>query len=211
MIGLSERRRQTPASLRSPVAASEAEARQVEREVEREAEMVLMFGAARAEAVLEFIAERDREPLAMSEDRAHALGRKIPASKGMPRWVITHLDLDGNDEFMVTIALVRGGADVFAADDELCPEALVKRLHRQRPGHFNDPGRFFFTKSNGEVLPGDVITALLRLAAVAIGNPPVSVEVISLRAGGASWKEVPASKPITERSSVEFPYLEIPA
>jgi len=89
----------------------------------------------------------------------------------------------------VAIALVRGGANVF---------------DRQRPGHLNDPVRFFFTMSNGKVLSGDVSAALLRLAAVALGNPPESTEVISLQTGGASWQEVPTPKPITVLSSVEF-------
>ena len=112
----------------------------------------------------------------------------------MLRWVIAHFDLDNYDEMLVAIALVTGGANVFAADDELCPEALVMRLHRQRPGHFNDPDRFFFTRSNGEVLSGDVIAAWLRLAAVAFGLPSESAEVLFLPAGGASWQEVPTSK-----------------
>ena len=77
------------------------------------------------------------------------------------------------------------------------------RLHRQRPEHFNDPGCFFFTRGNGEVLSRDVIAALLRLAAVAFGLPPESVEVFSLPAGWASWQEPPASKAITVPSSVK--------
>jgi len=39
-------------------------------------------------------------------------------------------------------------ANAFAADDELCLVALLKRLHRQRPGHFTDPERSFFTLSS---------------------------------------------------------------
>ena len=123
----------------------------------------------------------------MTEDRVYALGRKAPASEDILRWVIVHLNLDDYEEFLVAIALVKGGANVLAADDELCPEVLVMRLHRQWPDHFIDPGRFFFTMSNGEVLSGDVTAGLLRLAAVAFGNPPDSVEVFPLPAGGASW------------------------
>ena len=77
-------------------------------------------------------------------------------------------------------------ANVFAAEDELCLVALLKRLHRLRPNHFDDPERFFFTLSNGQVLHRDRIAALLRLAAVAFDTPRESVAVISLRSGGAS-------------------------
>ena len=66
----------------------------------------------------------------------------------------------------------------------------------------NDPGRLFFTSSNGELLSGDVTAALLRLAAVAFGLPPESVEVFSLPAGGTSWQEAPTSKLVTVPSSV---------
>ena len=110
----------------------------------------------------------------------------------MLRWIITHFDLDNDDELLVKVALVTGGANVFAAGDELCPEALMMRLHRQQPGHFNDPDRPLCARSNGLVLSGDVIAALFRLAAVAFDLPPESVGVLSLPAGGASWQEAPA-------------------
>lgn len=78
--------------------------------------------------------------MARTEDRTHARGSRVPASKDMLRWVIAHFDLDNYDEMLVAIALVTGGANVFAADDELCPGALVMRLHRQRPEHVKRPG-----------------------------------------------------------------------
>ena len=99
IIDLSETRRETPAWLRASVAALEAEARQIEREAAREAVMDLKLEAARAEVASEFVAEHDREAVAMAEDRANALGRKIPASKGMLRWIIAHLDLSDTTSF----------------------------------------------------------------------------------------------------------------
>jgi hypothetical protein len=92
-------------------------------------------------------------------------------------------------------------ANVFAAEDDLCLVALVKRLHRLRPNHFDDPERFFFTLSNGQVLHRDRIAALLRLAAVAFDTPRESVAVISLRSGGASamWDAGYAAEVIKRR------------
>ena len=56
MIDLSERRRETPDWEREPVAASEAETRQIEREAAREVELGRELEAARPEAAAEFIA-----------------------------------------------------------------------------------------------------------------------------------------------------------
>ena len=78
-------------------------------------------------------------------------------------------------------------ANVFEAEgDDLCLVALLRRLHRLEPTHFNDPERHFFTLSDGQVLHRNVIADLLRAAAEAHGAPPGAASVISLRSGGAS-------------------------
>ena len=88
-----------------------------------------------------------------------------------------------------------------AAEDELCLVALLKRLHRQRPNHFADLERFFFTLSNGQVLHRERIAALLRLAADASDTPRESVAAILLRSGGASvmWDAGYAAEVIKRR------------
>ena len=78
MVGPSERRRKTPAWWRASVAALEAEARQIEREAAWEVELGLELEAARPEAAAEFTAAPDREAVARTEDRTHALWSKAP-------------------------------------------------------------------------------------------------------------------------------------
>ena len=84
MVALSERRRELPAGQRASVVAPEAEVRQIEHRA-WEAAREPKLEAARAEAALEFIAEHDHGVVAMTEDSAFALGRKVPASKKMLR------------------------------------------------------------------------------------------------------------------------------
>ena len=90
------------------------------------------------------------------------MGRKTPASKGILRWILGQLNLDVNGDFLVIIALVRGGAYVVAADDELCPEALVKRLHRLASGWGLMAGGTDFKAYNGAVIGRVPVTRDLR-------------------------------------------------
>jgi len=88
-----------------------------------------------------------------------------------------------------------------APGDELCLVGLLKRLQRQKPGHFSDPEAFFFTLSDGRVLDRNVIAGFLREAAVAFGAPKEALSVISLRSGGASamWDQGFPSEDIKKR------------
>ena len=72
------------------------------------------------------------------------------------------------------------------SDARLCVVSWVKHLVSLRPEHFDDPNRFLFTLSDGKVLSRDKVSKVLKEAAMRKGLDEDDVDVISLRAGGAS-------------------------
>jgi len=88
-----------------------------------------------------------------------------------------------------------------APGDELCLIGLLKRLQRQKPGHFSNQESFFFTLSDGRVLHRNVIAGFMREGAVAFGAPKEAAAAISLRSGGASgmWGQGFAGEDIKKR------------
>jgi hypothetical protein len=73
-----------------------------------------------------------------------------------------------------------------ASDARLCVVSWLKHLVSLRPAHFADPKRFLFTLSDGRVLSRDSVSRALKGAGRRMGLKESEIDVISLRAGGAS-------------------------
>jgi hypothetical protein len=73
-----------------------------------------------------------------------------------------------------------------SSDPRLCVVAWIKHLAKVRPGHFKDPTRYLFTLSDGRVLNRDKVALALKAGAMRLGLRSEEINVISLRAGGAS-------------------------
>jgi len=71
-------------------------------------------------------------------------------------------------------------------DSRLCVVWWFRHLVKMKPGHFKDPTQFLFTCSDGRVLHRDVVSKTLQAGAVRRGVSPDDLDIISLRAGGAS-------------------------
>jgi len=111
---------------------------------------------------------RDGVPVAGAPDDADELILHIPKSKA---------DQEG-------LGFIANAFET--AGDPLCPVALLKRARLMKPQHFAQPDNFLLVRSDGRVLSRDAVVDALRPAASALGVPPESLSVISLRAGGAS-------------------------
>ena len=70
----------------------------------------------------------------------------------------------------------------------LCIPALINKLRVMNPSAFEEKNRdsFFFTMSDGKVLPKCAVERLLRMAALRLGMDPRILASHSLRAGGCS-------------------------
>jgi hypothetical protein len=73
-----------------------------------------------------------------------------------------------------------------SGDRRLCVVTWFKHLLKLNPTHFQDPLRFLFTLSDGRVLSRDAVSEALKAATRRLGMKEADIDVISLRAGGAS-------------------------
>ena len=100
----------------------------------------------------------------------------------------------GADELIVTQRKPKADQDwvgvetnaFVASDARLCVVSWIKHLVALRPGHFDDPASFLFTLSDGRVLSRDKVSKTLKAEALRMGLKEDEIDVISLRAGGAS-------------------------
>jgi len=98
------------------------------------------------------------------------------------------------DELIATQRRSKAGQDwngsetntFVASDARLCAVSWIKHLVSLQPEHFDEPNRFLFTLSDGKVLSRDKVSKVLKEAAVRRGLDENDIDVISLRAGGAS-------------------------
>ena len=75
--------------------------------------------------------------------------------------------------------------NIHLSTEALNPLRLILVMWRMRPAHFREPNRFLF-QFEGRPLHRDVVSSLLKEAAIRLGADPRNVAPHSLRAGGAT-------------------------
>jgi len=103
-----------------------------------------------------------------------------------------HDDLNNSHELIVNIPgsktdLYNHGQrlNIHLSSEALNPLRLILAMWRSTPAHFREPNRFLFQYGSGP-LHRDVVSSILKKAAIRLGADPKNVAPHSLRAGGAT-------------------------